>query len=43
MLLVSKLIIAAAQARHESRGTHLRTDFPDTDPALARHQPLQST
>ncbi len=32
MLLVSKLIIAAAQARQESRGTHLRTDFPDTDP-----------
>jgi L-aspartate oxidase len=42
MLLVSKLIIAAAQARHETRGTHLRTDFPETAAELARHQPLCS-
>lgn len=37
MLLVSQLMIAAALKRQESRGTHLRGDFPETDPAWARH------
>ncbi len=37
MLLVSKLMIAAALERRESRGTHLRTDFPQLDSAQARH------
>jgi len=27
----------AALARHESRGTHQRTDVPATDPAQAHH------
>jgi L-aspartate oxidase len=31
MLTVSRLIIAAALDREESRGVHLRTDFPDRD------------
>ncbi len=31
MLLVSRLVIEAALQREESRGVHLRTDFPDTD------------
>jgi L-aspartate oxidase len=35
-LLVAELIAAAAQRRTESRGAHLRRDFPDTDPAQAR-------
>jgi L-aspartate oxidase len=29
-------VAAAALARTESRGCHHRSDFPDTDPALAR-------
>jgi len=31
MLEVSRLIIAAAGERHETRGVHVRTDFPTTD------------
>jgi len=31
MLTVAQMVIAAALARQESRGVHLRTDFPKTD------------
>ena len=34
---VGSALVAAAQAREESRGCHTRTDFPDTSPAFARH------
>ncbi|MFM2095427.1 MAG: L-aspartate oxidase [Planctomycetota bacterium] len=34
MLTVSQLIIRAALAREESRGVHLRTDFPAPQPAF---------
>jgi L-aspartate oxidase len=37
MLTVSRLIIAASRERAESRGVHTRSDFPEADPARARH------
>jgi L-aspartate oxidase len=33
MLTIASLMVDAALARQESRGVHLRTDFPDTDDA----------
>ncbi len=35
---VARAVAAAALARNESRGCHHRSDFPDTDPALAHSQ-----
>ncbi len=43
MLLVSRLMIAAASARRESRGTHFRQDFPKPDPAQADHIEITAT
>jgi len=43
MLLVSRLIIAGALARRESRGTHFRKDFPQADPAQAAHIEISAT
>ncbi|MBI3865803.1 MAG: L-aspartate oxidase [Planctomycetia bacterium] len=37
MLLVSRLMIAGALTRQESRGTHFRRDFPQSDPTQAEH------
>jgi L-aspartate oxidase len=37
MLVVSRLMIAAALVRRESRGTHFRLDYPQPDPAQAVH------
>lgn len=43
MLLVARLMISAALARQESRGTHYRSDFPATDPNQAEHMSIIST
>ena len=37
MLTVSKVVVQSALARTESRGTHLRVDYPQTDPQWKRH------
>jgi L-aspartate oxidase len=37
MLTVGKLVCESALQREESRGVHLRTDFPDTDDENWRH------
>src|SRR5438128_6462599 len=42
MLIVARLMIAAAIVREESRGVHTRSDFPNPDPSWARHIPLRS-
>jgi L-aspartate oxidase len=39
---LARLVAASALAREESRGAHLRADFPDTDPQLdGRHTVLR--
>ena len=38
MLTVAQIIVHAAQMREESRGVHLRTDFPETDDGLGRRR-----
>lgn len=37
MLVVSRIMVESALQREESRGVHLRTDFPDTNPAMLKH------
>jgi L-aspartate oxidase len=42
LLVVARAIVASALAREESRGGHHRTDFPESDPAHARHSAVRS-
>ncbi|MGP0064369.1 MAG: L-aspartate oxidase [Isosphaeraceae bacterium] len=42
MLIVARLMIAAASARCESRGVHYRRDFPRPDPATNHHISLRA-
>jgi L-aspartate oxidase len=43
MLTVARVMVAAALAREESRGTHLRTDFREPNEAWRRHLHLRRT
>jgi L-aspartate oxidase len=43
MLLVARLMIASARARHESRGVHYRSDYPQTVPELAGHVTIRNS
>ena len=42
LLVVARAVVASASAREESRGGHHRTDFPEPDPAKARHSAVRS-
>ena len=37
MVLLGRLMVEAALVRHESRGAHYRTDFPNASPEWERH------
>jgi L-aspartate oxidase len=43
MLTTALLVVECAFRRTETRGVHYREDFPETDPAWARHQVLRRT
>jgi L-aspartate oxidase len=42
LLVVARAVVASALHRQESRGGHYRTDFPEPDPAQARHSSVQA-
>jgi L-aspartate oxidase len=42
MLIVARLMIAAATERRETLGVHYRADFPHSDPGLNFHVGIQN-
>ncbi len=38
LLVLAPLMLQPAPLRCETRGVHLRTDFPESDPAMDRHR-----
>ena len=42
LLVVARAVVASALHREESRGGHYRTDFPEPDPAQARHSSVRA-
>jgi L-aspartate oxidase len=42
LLLLARLVVAAALGREESRGAHFRSDHPVADPGTPRHTVLTS-
>ena len=43
MLTAAFMITECSLGRTETRGVHYRDDFPETDPAWARHQLIRRT
>ena len=43
LLVVARAVVASALSRQESRGGHYRTDFPEPDPAQARHSAIRGS
>jgi L-aspartate oxidase len=37
---LARLVAASAKARHETRGSHARAEYPELDPALDRHHTI---
>jgi L-aspartate oxidase len=37
---LARLVAVSAKARHETRGSHARAEYPELDPALDRHHTI---
>jgi L-aspartate oxidase len=43
LLVIARALLTAASVREETRGAHVRTDFPDTRPSLSHRLVLRSS